>query len=264
MLKVLLLIAVACGFAVFIFYYQQEFLIFYPEHLPSEYRYSFPGHFEELMWDVDGVKINALHFKVDRPKGVILYFHGNAGSLRTWGDVAVDFTSRGYDVVIPDYRGYGKSTGKIRCEDMLHNDAAVAYRYLEEHYVENEVVLYGRSLGSGLAVHLAKSSKPRLLILESPFFNFRDVAQFHYPFLPHSFFKRILKYQIRSDVWIPDVKCPVYLIHGTKDGVVPYESSIKLLKLIKTNGQLITIEGGSHNDLSEFRVYQDQLDQILK
>jgi len=242
----------------------QESLIFYPETLPPDYPFAFSGPFEEMAVPVEAAALNALLFKVPNPKGGVLYFHGNAGSLRTWGDVANEFTTRGYDVVMPDYRGYGKSTAKIRSEDMLHRDAAFAYRYLREHYQENEIVIYGRSLGSGLGVYLAKSSNPRMLILESPFFSFREVAKYHYPFLPDFFFNRILRYQIRSDVWISEVRCPVYLMHGTKDEIVPYESSIKLLKLIKKAGKLITVEGGGHNDISDFKVYQDQLDQILK
>jgi pimeloyl-ACP methyl ester carboxylesterase len=264
MLKVLVLIAVVCIAGCSFLYFGQESLIFHPERLPANYRYPFPGRFEELMWDVDGAKINALHFRVEHPKGAVLYFHGNAGSLRDWGDVAGEFTGRGYDIVMPDYRGYGKSTGKIKNEDMLHQDAAVAYRYLQRHYQESEIVIYGRSIGSGLAVYLARSSKPRMLILESPFFSLRDVAQYHYPFLPAGFFDRILRYPMRSDLWIPEVACPVYIIHGMKDEVVPYSSSEKLLKLIKTSGKLITIEDGGHNNLSDFKLYQEQLDQILK
>jgi alpha-beta hydrolase superfamily lysophospholipase len=264
MLKIFLLIAVVCIAGCSFLYFGQESLIFHPERLSASYRYTFPGRFEELMWDVDGVKINALHFRVEHPKGAVLYFHGNAGSLRDWGEVAGEFTSRGYDIVMPDYRGYGKSTGKIKNEDMLHQDAAVAYRYLQKHYREDAIVIYGRSIGSGLAVCLAKSSKPRMLILESPFYSLRDVAQYHYPFLPSEFLDRILRYPMRSDLWIPEVACPIYLIHGTEDEVVPYSSSQKLLKLIKTNGKLIAIENGGHNNLGDFKLYQEQLDQILK
>jgi uncharacterized protein len=263
MLKVLLTSVVACSGIVLIIHLYQEFLIFHAEYLPPDYKYNFPGRFSELMWDVDGVKINALHFRVDQPKGVILYFHGNAGSLHTWGDVASDFTRRGYDVLIPDYRGYGKSTGKIKNEEMLHQDASFAYRYLRNHYKENEIVIYGRSLGSGLATYLAKSSHPRMLILETPFFNFMNVAHYHYPFMPMIFFKWFLRYKLMSNLWIPEVTCPVYLFHGTADQIVPYESSIRLMKLIKAGGKLVTIEGGGHNDLSDFIIYHVQLDKIL-
>jgi len=100
----------------------QENLIFFPEILPPDYKYTFSQPFEEATVPVEGATINAVLFRSANPKGVILYFHGNAGSLRTWGDVAGDFTSRGYDILIPDYRGFGKSTGSISNEKMLLAD----------------------------------------------------------------------------------------------------------------------------------------------
>jgi fermentation-respiration switch protein FrsA (DUF1100 family) len=264
MLKIVILVAAIFIAGCSLFYLGQENLIFYPEKLPSDYKFTFPGRFEELAWDVDGVKINALHFRAEHSKGVVLYFHGNAGSLRDWGDVAGDFTVLGYDIVIPDYRGYGKSTGKIKNEAMLHQDAAVAYGYLQKQYRENEIVLYGRSIGSGPAVYLAKSEKPRMLILEAPFYSMRDVAHYHYPFLPIGLIDWILRYPMRCDLWIPEVACPIYLFHGTKDEIVPHSSSEKLLRLIKAKAELITIEGAKHNDLSEFKLYRDQLGRIMK
>ena len=97
----------------------QESLIFYPEILPPDYPFAFSEPFEEVTVPVEAATLNALLFKAPNAKGVILYFHGNAGSLRTWGDVAGDFTSRGYDILIPDYRGFGKSTGNISNEKQL-------------------------------------------------------------------------------------------------------------------------------------------------
>lgn len=261
--KLILLVIASSLLGCSFLYFKQESLIFHPEVLSSDFKFTFPGRFDELLWDGDGVQISALHFRADHPKGVILYFHGNAGSLRDWGDVARDFTMRGYDILMPDYRGYGKSTGKIRNEEMLHQDATVAYRYLQKHYPENQIIIYGRSIGSGIAVHLARSSKLRMLILESPFFSLRDVARFHYPFLPMKFLDKLLRYPMRSDLWISEVICPIYLIHGTQDGIVPYSSSERLLKLIKTDGKLIAIEGGGHNDLSDFGRYHKSLDQML-
>lgn len=259
-LVVTISLALGCGY----FYFMQENIIFYPESLPSDFKYNFPARFEELTLNSDGAAINTLHFKTAHPKGVVLYFHGNAGNLSGWGEVALDFTKRGYDVLIPDYRGFGKSTGKIKNERMLHADAAVAYAYLKERYRENQIIIYGRSVGTGIAVYLAKSIKPRFIILESPFFSLKDLAKYHHPFMPESLIGLILKYPMRTDLWIPDLTCPVYLFHGTSDDIVPYSSSERLLKLIKTEKSLIAIPGGGHNDLSDFNLYQEQLDRILK
>jgi hypothetical protein len=263
LLKIVLVIIISFTLGSSFFYFTQESMIFYPAILPPDFKYSFPARFDELTLPVDGAVINALHFKTENPKGVILYFHGNAGNLSGWGDVAIDFTRRGYDVLILDYRGYGKSTGKIKNEEMLHHDAAVAYNYLREHYPEDQIILYGRSLGTGIAVHLAQTARPRMIILESAFLSMRDIAAYHYPFIPGTLLDLGLKYSMRTDMWIPNVTCPVYLFHGTADDIVPYSSSERLLKLIRTESRLIKIPGGGHNDLSDFTLYQEELERIL-
>jgi len=266
MILVKLLLVVILGFIVGcgVFYFRQESMIFYPEALPPDFQYSFPARFDEVALSSDGAVINALHFKTDNPKGVIIYFHGNAGNLRGWGEVALDFTRLNYDVLIPDYRGYGKSTGKIQSEAMLHRDAAVAYRYLEERYRENQIIIYGRSIGTGIAAYLAKDTRPHMLILESPIFNMRDLAGHHYPLMPGVLVALILKYPMRTDLWIADVPCPVYLFHGTEDDVVPYNSSERLVKLIKTESRLTSIPGGGHNNLGDSSLYHEELERILK
>ena len=260
LLVVILGFIVGCG----VFYIRQENMIFYPEALPPSFQYSFPARFEEVTLSVDGAVINALHFKTDTPKGAIVYFHGNAGNLHGWGEVALDFTRLSYDVLIPDYRGYGKSTGKIRSEAMLHNDAAAAYDYLKGRYPEDRIVIYGRSIGTGIAVYLARETRPRMVILESPMFNMQDLAKYHYPFMPSWLIGLILKYPLRTDLWIADVPCPVYLFHGTDDDIIPYNSSERLLKLTRTDSRLITIPGGGHNNLGDFPLYHEELERILK
>ncbi|MCG6534428.1 MAG: lysophospholipase [Syntrophales bacterium LBB04] len=263
-LKIALAVTISLTLGCSFFYFTQEGMIFYPEVLPRDFKYSFPGSFQEITLPADGFAINALHFKTEKPKGVVLYFHGNAGNLNSWGEIAHEFTRLGYDLFIFDYRGFGKSEGKIQNEQMLHRDAAVAYHYLKERYPADKIIFYGRSVGTGIAVYLAKALKPRLLILESPFLSLRDLAKYHYPLMPVTLINVILKYPMRSDLWIPEVSCPVYLFHGTKDDIVPYSASEALLKLIKTEKKLITIPGGGHNDLSDFGLYHEQLEKILQ
>lgn len=243
-----------------ILYLNQERLMFFPEVLPADFRYSFRQPFEEVNWQVDGAVINALHFKVDQPKGAVLFLHGNAGSLRGWGTVAADFVTSRYDVLMPDYRGYGKSTGKISGERMLHEDALVAYNYLRQHYREEQIVIYGRSLGTAIAVNLARSTQPKLLILETPYVSFKELAHRQFPFVPGF----LLKYPMRTDKWISDVSCPIYLVHGTHDELIPYHSSERLLPLIRSKHELITIAGGGHNNLANFDEYHAALKRILQ
>lgn len=241
----------------------QENLIFFPEILPPDYKYTFSEPFEEATVPVEGATLNAVLFKAANAKGVILYFHGNAGSLRTWGDVARDFTSRGYDILIPDYRGFGKSTGSISNEKQMLADGLAVYGYLKKSYPENRIIMYGRSIGTGVATFVARSGKPRMLILESPFFSLTDLAAYHYPFLPKALISLFLKYPFRTDLWIPEVACPVYLIHGTRDDIIPFDASARLEPLIKSPHKLIRIEGGGHNNLSDYSAYDRELALIL-
>ena len=249
----------------------QESLIFYPEILPPDYPFAYSEPFEEVTVPVEAATLNALLFKA-KNKGtdfksvpaVILYLHGNAGSLRTWGEVAGDFTSRGYDILIPDYRGFGKSTGNITNEKQLLDDGLAVYRMLTKTWPENRIIVYGRSIGTGVATFIARSGKPRMLILESPFLSLVDLASHHYPFLPRPLIAMFLKYPQRTDRRIGEVACPVYLFHGTKDDIIPFDHSVRLEALIRSPHRLIRIEGGGHNNLSDYGAFDRELDQILR
>jgi uncharacterized protein len=251
-------VLVGLGIAVYIF---QEHLIFYPEKLSDKYQFQFEGEFDELNYTTDdGEIINALLFKAKDSKGVIYYHHGNAGCLETWGTKAVDFTKKGYDVLIYDYRGFGKSTGKIKNEKMLYSDAVMIYKKLTYDYKERDIVVYGTSLGTGIAAKLAHDNHPKQLILETPYYNFYDVSKFHYPYLPNSI---LLHYQFKTDKLLPQIKVPIYLFHGTEDETVPYNSSVRLEKL-SDNVKLFTIKDGSHNNLNSYDDYHIWLSEILE
>jgi len=239
----------------------QNKLIFFPEKLPQEHVFNFPFPFEEINVQTENdVTINALHFKANQSKGVVLYFHGNAGSLVGWGYVAPDFLTNGYDLFIIDYRTFGKSTGNLS-EKALLQDADSLYNYLLKSYSEDKIIVYGRSLGTGIATKLATKYSPKMLVLETPYYNFKSLAKKHFPFLPVSL---ILRYKFPTDKWIVNVNCPIYLIHGTSDHIVPYQSSKKLIELIGSKGELFTIVGGGHNNLSDFPEFHQGLSKVLK
>lgn len=237
----------------------QESLIFFPEKLAGDFKYEFNHRHEELFIEsTTGNSLNCLLFKTEQPKGVIIYFHGNAGSLRSWGSVSDNFLPYQYDFFIIDYPGYGKSKGNIS-EENLFKDAQSVYDEMRKKYDENKIVVYGRSLGSGIAACLGSQNNPKAVILESPYFSMVDLAKNLYPFLP-SF---LLKYPFRTDLLFSKIKCPVYLIHGTDDEVVYFESSQKLKKLFKNTDELFVIEGGHHNDLDDFTEFHSSLKSIL-
>lgn len=242
-------------------YFLQEKMIFMPEPLPQDYSYSFPTNFEEinLMTD-DGARLNALHFKVEEPKGVVLYFHGNAGELSSWGIVVQKFVDMRYDVLVMDYRTYGKSTGKIS-EKALYNDAQSFYDLLLKNYAQDDIVVYGRSLGTTFATYVAAKNHPKQLFLEAPFYSLDEVAGQRFPFFPVSWF---LKFHFPTHQYLQEVSSPILIFHGTNDFVVNYKNSEKLSK-IKTKGKLtfMTIPDGSHNNLTNSEIYRKTLDSIL-
>jgi pimeloyl-ACP methyl ester carboxylesterase len=242
-------------------YFLQDKFIFKPEKLHPNFQFRYDVPFKELFFDVaPNVRINGLHFYREQPKGLILYFHGNTRSIKGWAKHARDFYRYDYDVVLVDYRGFGKSTGK-RSEIEMLNDMQVVYAQLARQYEEQHLIVYGRSLGSGFATKVASDNHPRYLILDAPYYNFRKVIERFLPFLPIRF---VLRYQLRTDRWILKVKCPVYIIHGTKDRLIPIRHSEALQKINNRKITLIRIHGGGHNNLPKFAEYHNFIRDILK
>lgn len=242
-------------------YFLQDLFIFKPEKLHPDFIFEYDIPFRELNFDVEkGVRINGLHFYRQDPKGLILYFHGNSRSIKGWAKYARDFYRYSYDVVLVDYRGFGKSTGK-RSEHEMHHDMQFVYSKLKEEYAESHLIIYGRSLGSGFASKLASDNHPRYLILDAPFYNFTSVVERFLPILPIRF---VLRYHMRTDRWIKKVTCPVYIIHGTRDWLIPIRHSEQLQKLNPRRITLIRIHGGGHNNLPRFPDYHNFIRDILK
>lgn len=244
-----------------IVYFFQDLFIFKPEKLPADFQFRYDAPFRELNFDVaPGVRINGLHFHRPNPKGLILYFHGNTRSIKGWAKYARDFYRYDYDVVLVDYRGFGKSTGK-RSEAEMLDDMQFVYTDLARQYTEEHLIVYGRSLGSGFAAKVASDNHPRYLILDAPYYNFRRVIERFLPFLPIRF---VLRYHLRTDKWIKKVKCPVYILHGTRDWLIPIRHSEALQKLNPRKITLIRIEGGGHNNLPRFAEYHNFIRDILQ
>ena len=242
-------------------YFLQDFFIFKPEKLHPDFEFKYDIPFKEVNFDVEpGVRINGLHFYREQPKGLIIYFHGNTRSIKGWAKYARDFYRYDYDVVLVDYRGFGKSTGK-RDEKQMLNDMQFVYTSLANQYSENHLIVYGRSLGSGFAAKVASDNDPRYLILDSPYYNFRKVVERFLPILPVRY---VLRYQLRTDKWIPKVKCHVYILHGTKDWLIPIKHSEKLQKINPRKITLIRIHGAKHNNLPNFPEYHNFVRDILK
>ncbi len=242
-------------------YFFQEQLIFFPEKLAIDHTFHFNGEFEEKFFQVDNeTTVHAIHFFAENPKGVILYFHGNAGSLDSWGEVADDFVKMNYDVLISDFRGFGKSSGKMS-ETNFNQDAQMLYDFLLEKYDANRITIFGRSLGTGVAVDLASKNNAKRLILETPFANFADLAQSRFKIFP---VKALLKFGFYNKDKMEKVDYPVYIFHGTNDEVIPFSHAKELESVLKPGSTFTTIQFGSHNNLFTFEEYWTKIKAILE
>lgn len=226
-------------------YLNQEAFIFHPTRLDPNYTHTFDGPFEETNLAVPGARINVVHFLTDNPKGVVLYVHGNGDIIPSLKGIASYFLSLEYNVIIPDYRGYGKSTGQITNEAELQADMEVVYQYVLDLYDEGSITIYGQSLGTGLSTFLAASHSPKQLILESPYFSMVSLIRTHLPFIPGF----ICKYPLHSDQVIGQVEAPIYVIHGGRDRLIPFDHGERLYALIESEKQFLHLPDAGHGPL---------------
>ena len=248
---------IVCG----LLYFFQEKVIFFPEYLDQEYQFQFNQEFEEMTIQAnDGASLHGLLFRADSTKGLIFYLHGNAGSLRNWGNVAKSYTDLNYDIFIPDYRSYGKSEGDITSQEQLFQDNQIIYEELKKMYNEDQMVVLGYSIGSGMAAQLASINNPRLVILQAPYYSLVDLMRHTYPWIPTF----ILKYTFETNQYLKNCEMPIVIFHGAQDRVIYYESSVKLKQDFDLQVTLITLQGQGHNGMTYNQLYQKEIKDILK
>ena len=246
--------------SIVIIYFIQERFIFFPVKLDKDYKFGFKQLFEEMSFKTeDGILLNGLLFKAEHSKGLIFYLHGNAGSLKSWGEIAKVYTDLNYDLFMLDYRGYGKSEGRIGSEDQLHKDVQMVYNSLKARYDEVNIIVLGYSIGTGPATKLASVNSPKLLILQAPYYSLVDIMRTYYPIIPAF----LLKYKFETNKYISNCKMPIVIFHGDRDEVISYRSSIKLNKLLKPSDTLITLKRQRHNGISNNPEYLYALSEIL-
>jgi alpha-beta hydrolase superfamily lysophospholipase len=243
-------------------YYLQDYALFKPEKLPEDFQFYYDNQEtkEYNLTTRDGAIINGLRFMPKgESKGIVLYLKGNSKSIKGWGKFAVDFTRHDYNVLMVDYRGFGKSTGR-RSQKNIKRDLQVVYNKIKEQTTEDRIILYGRSLGSGFATKLASTNNPKMLILDAPYYSLTKVTARYMPFMPLSL---LIKYPLPTYKWLKYVQCPIHIIHGTNDKLIPYKSSLKLSKINPKLTKLHIVIGGGHKNLNNFESYHKMLDDIL-
>lgn len=256
-----LFIVVGYAAALAALYALQERVIFPATPLPADHRFVFGGQpFEELAIQVPGATLDALHFTQPKPRGLVFFIHGNGGNLATW-TTGIEFYRRvEYDLFIFDYRGYGKSTGRIESEAQLHADVRAAFDAIAPRYREKPIVVYGRSLGSGLAIELAREVSPDLLVLVTPYTSLAALGQRAYPWAP----TWLLKYPLHVEEAIQQVRSPILMFQGTEDRIIPPGQSEELKALARAPVDLVVVQGAGHNDLHRFPAYIDHYAEALR
>ena len=255
----------ALAFGNLLTYSLQYRILFRPSALPNNFDFKFSAPFEEVnISSTKGGRLNCLWFK--RPqgtsqKGVILYFHGNQGTLERWGQVySQQFEHFGYDMLMIDYRGYGKSTGPIS-EKLFFDDALAVHDFALESYPPDKIIIYGRSIGSGPASYLASVVEAQQLLLETPFASMSELFHSYYPFLPKLF---MFRFPFNNAHHLKDVSMPITVFAGTKDYITPYRSVKRLQSVLKESDTFLLIEGGGHNDLQTYEEFREILGKRLE
>lgn len=258
-LAVVLLPALAWAAVTLLLWFKQDSLLFRPTPLPADTRLATEPDVHESFVDVPGARLSVLELRLPDPRGVVFFLHGNAGNLQSWFTHTDFYRRAGFDLVMPDYRGYGKSTGRIESEAQLHADVAAVWREVAPRYAGKRIVIYGRSLGTGLAAELATTVQPDLTVLVSPYASIVGLARGHYPWLP----PQVVRYPLRTDRMAPRIHGPLLLVHGDRDEVIPFSES-SALQAIVPQARLVRIEGGGHNDLQDLPAYQRVMADALR
>jgi pimeloyl-ACP methyl ester carboxylesterase len=240
-------------------WWQQERLIFLPTPLPAHHRFDFGVDVGEVWVDVPGARLNALYLRLPQPRGVVFYLHGNAGNLDSWFDSADFYRRLNLDLFMLDYRGYGKSGGRIESQAQLQSDVRAAWDSIAWRYRGLKRVIAGRSIGTALAAHLAAEIQPELTLLISPYESMAALAGEHYRWVPTA----LLRYPLRTDEALARVRAPVLLVHGERDELIAPHHSQRLQRSAP-HAELVVIPGAGHNDLQEYPEYLEAVTRRLR
>ena len=233
-------------------YFRQERLLFEPDKLPADEPICTDPDTRELFVEVPGAQLSCAHMKLPDPRGVFFFLHGNSGNLKKWFVELEAFRQANFDVVMFDYRGFGKSSGQIESEEQLRADVVAVWNHFAPMYEGKRVVISGQSLGTGLAAGLAAQlcsdgHAPDLTLLVSPYSSMKALAAELYPWVP----MQVLRYPLHTLEHAAKLLGPVMLIHGEKDELIPIHHSETLCKSMKT-AQLLRVTGAGHGDVHQF------------
>ena len=258
--KILLLVYASIGIA--LFYLQDQFL-FHPQKLSANYQYKFNGRFEELNIPFNETDtMNVIKFLPDNipVKGAVIYYHGNMKNIAHYATFVAPFLKLGYEVWMEDYPGFGKSTGEIT-EQKLYDQALQVKKMVDANFKSDSIVIYGKSLGTGIAAYVASRTKAKILILETPYYSIPSLFSSYAFMYPN---QMMSNYKLPTGEFLMDINYPVVILHGTNDNVIPFRCAAQLKKELKNTDKFITVDGASHNNLNSTKIYFNTIDSLLK
>lgn len=236
------LVFIYLGICLFVYFYQKN-LIFFPSKTMEEMPEGMS--LEEVYFVTeDNVKLHAWYLD-NQAKKTVLFFHGNAGNLSHRQKQLEVFDELKLNALIFDYREYGKSEGVIEKEEDLYVDARASLDYLiqERGMNEEDVIIWGRSLGGALAIDVAQERNVAAVIIESTFFSMDAMASRQFWFLPT---KLLSKYHFQNDEKINNIDSKILIIHSLEDEVIPFENGKKLFEAANDPKNFLEISG-DHN-----------------
>jgi pimeloyl-ACP methyl ester carboxylesterase len=256
----LIILSVYIVIGLLLYFFQEKF-IFHPQPLDRDEKFEFTAPFKEINLAVSGTKnLSIVQFGVPDSikKGIVLYFHGNRKNIERYADYADNFTRNQYEVWMIDYPGFGKSTGGLT-EQAMYDDAALLYKMARARLSKDSIIIYGKSLGTGVAAQLASTHDCKALMLETPYYSMDALMQ-HYAFIYPV--KLLAKYHFPTYAYLQKVDAPVVIFHGTSDEIIPFRHAKRLTKEIPRI-RLIPIENGKHNNLDDDPGFHRELNSFL-
>lgn len=220
--------------------------------------------YEELWIEVpDGSKINGWFIKAKEPKATLLFCHGNAGTISHRIESAEIFLDLGLNVLLYDYRGYGRSP-RSPSEKNSYEDSEAVWNYLteEKKLGADEIIILGRSMGGPIAANLAKNHSPKMCILESTFTSIPDVARYRFPIFPT---KGLVNIKYPTVDYVKGIKCPLLLVHSQDDEIIPYWMGEKIFAAANEPKEFLELSAGHNETYFEcIDKYRDKLEDCIR
>lgn len=260
-------IVLTYGFICSLYFAYQHLFYFQPKALAAKHIFTFPAQVKfsasKIPFDentiIDVVKLRPTDTTIFI-KGVVLFFHGNRFNVEHYISYAPYFTKHGYEVWMPDYPGFGRSTGEIEM-GVLNELSLQLYKMARTQYAANQIVVYGKSLGTGIASYLAAERDCRHLILETPYHSLSSMTQTYAWYLP---IPLLIRYNLKTGEYFKEITAPISVLAAEKDKVIPIGNTLRLLQNMKGSDAIYLVEHAGHNTLPDYPVYHAAIDSILQ